>query len=369
MRYTAFSNVGKFYTRDSLAVAQSLMGGSSASSISSDGNPLPSGGTTHRAQEEAIDLLDDEVKRIIASTMGAIVLDEANTKFSGRAKALAHMYGSAAVGKPLLMGCIMDLRDYLEDGEDAAGVKPSVRAARAIRADYEKKGLDINKVATCIVGDNAAFIDAVAAELGLPRLRCIPHCLALVYAVLSAPFKRFVTATAGLAALRHAGGGTARDDALREAGIEPRHLNCKGTRWGQVLAVGENLVSAVGEATSAAEETILFSRIRAVIDTHPSFAPRKAAVPKPAATAAPSGGAGGGRRRPRQTRIPSCSTYAGSCCRIRSRFLVSGSSYVFSFHCRGRGRGRQCHHLRRSWQRALQSPRLHFAHGSADCIP
>ena len=86
MRYTAFSNVGKFYTRDSLAVAQSLMSGSSASSsISPDGNPLPVGGTTHRAQVEAIALLDEEMKRIVAGTTGAILLDEANTKYSGRA--------------------------------------------------------------------------------------------------------------------------------------------------------------------------------------------------------------------------------------------------------------------------------------------
>ena len=187
---------------------------------------LGDGGGVARARARGDELLKEATKRLFAGKNAAILVDEANSAFEGRTRPLAIMLACSQLGKPVLADIIFDVHEGYEadePGED--GVKWSTKAAHFVRKSLAELGIDINTQVTSLVADNATAMDNLAAELGLPRLRCLPHCLALVYAVLCKPFKRFVNVTCGLSAFIRVGGGQDRARLLRDAGLDPRKMN------------------------------------------------------------------------------------------------------------------------------------------------
>jgi hypothetical protein len=151
---------------------------------------------------------------------------------------------------------------------------PSQRAAQAIFRVLRNLGLDINQF-TCMVADNANFNDALAKLLGIPRLRCVPHALQLVWAEVTKLFDLFITCTSGVSALLGAGGGTSRKNLVRSVDLVPTSLHCVSTRWGQTAKVAEYLLEGAN-----------FDTLRTVMKGAPEFAlPKKKAGKKGAAAA------------------------------------------------------------------------------------
>jgi hypothetical protein len=257
MRFTALRNVGEF-----LKPSMQLLGGRIAKN---DGgaSPLSSGGTIDRAKDKAAEMYETEVKTVLKDQSGALLIDEA-----GSDRTLGIVFCSEGVGggKPVLLKLIVDFNAFVEDKEDASKIKPADKCARGIIEALASVGKSI-KDCVCLVGDNGALNDAIAKILKLPRLRCIPHCLALVYAVLSKPFKYFTAVTCSLAALLSAGGGTHRRDAVTAGGLLVSRMHPKGTRWGQVLAMGDYLLEKENDSAP-----INFLRMKAILESHTAFA-------------------------------------------------------------------------------------------------
>ena len=122
-----------------------------------------------------------------------------------------------------------------------------------------------------LMADNCSFADALARELGVERLRCVPHILALVFAQLSFRFKLFMLCTAGLSAIIHAGGGLERQKAMEDAGLNVPSLKCLTTRWNQTHDAGAYLLSTPEGASRPGFETV-----RELLETSPAFNRKKA---------------------------------------------------------------------------------------------
>ena len=152
---------------------------------------------------------------------------------------------------------------YIEPEENPDAVqplKPSQIVANQLRGSLEAVGFDIATQATCLVGDGASFNDALAKELGIPRLFCGPHALALIFKALTSRFRFFSVLTSGLSACLGAGGGTNRKEAFRKAGLSPEHFHCVVTRWGQTHRVAQKLL-----------EDGVFEKVRKIVSEDPSF--------------------------------------------------------------------------------------------------
>jgi hypothetical protein len=275
VRFTVPSNIGDMYERDQLRMATYLhkFKGSAA---------LSDGGAVARAREAAATMMSDLMTSRIAGNNAAILIDEANSIFggSGRSRPLAILLACAKIGKPFLLRVVFNVWEGWESDEVGPdGVKFSVAAAAVIREECGKIGFDIKTQATCLVGDNAAVMDAIAELLGIPRLRCLPHCFALVYAVMTKSFPRVTVATCGLSTFISSGGGTARTDALAKAGVDPRRLKPKATRWGQVLKSNSYLLTKHGEG-------MVFDVVRGLLKDVDAFKVGKAANAKAAKAAA-----------------------------------------------------------------------------------
>ncbi|NDG65103.1 MAG: hypothetical protein EBY29_16825, partial [Planctomycetes bacterium] len=250
-RFAPRSNVARLYSRNMLEMAAAV--------TKVQGDSAFSQGNVQRDMAHGGKMLREEIRRIVTGTVGALVIDEANTKFSGHTKAFGIVWASSHIAKPVLLKIVLHMSaDYALDEDGPDGVKPSVHAARAIKATLEEMGINLETSVTAIIADNAIFNDAVAKQLGVERLRCVSHALALAYAKLTEPFVRFRDATLGLSALLSAGGGTIRRDVLRKDGINVDVLHCVSTRWGQVLDTGCALLEPV-------EGIILFEKIRNVM--------------------------------------------------------------------------------------------------------
>lgn len=234
-------------------------------------DPMPEGGSVSRAMIRAAELLQAEIKCLLDGRSMSVIIDEANTRFDGRQRALAITVCCSAIGKPIIVKLISSIDDYmLNEIPQIEGqqLRPSSVAAAAIKKTLKDVGVNYETQLTCIVGDNAAFNDAVAEEVGVPRLRCIPHCLSLIYAELTKRFKLFTTVTSGLAALIKSGGGMARSKALKAAGITISRCHPVATRWGQTLAMAQYLI----EPQTQIESKLPLDIIREVISKDSSFA-------------------------------------------------------------------------------------------------
>ena len=276
IRFTVPTNIAYMYDNEHLRMAM-YMQKYKGSVMLSDGDAVA------RAHKAAAKKMKDLMTARIAGNNAAILIDEANSVFggSGRSRPLAIMLACAKIGKPFLLRVVFDVFEGWEsDDVGPDGVKFSVAAAAAvIREECEKIGFDIKTQGTCLVGDNAAVMDAIAELLCIPRLRCLPHCLALVYAVLAKSFPRVTAATCGLSTFISSGGGTARTDALTKAGVDSRTLQPKSTRWGQVLQANSYLLSKHGEG-------MVFDVVRGLLKDNDAFKIGKAAAAASAAAAA-----------------------------------------------------------------------------------
>jgi hypothetical protein len=161
----------------------------------------------------------------------------------------------------------------------------------------DRLGLTIDQV-TCFIGDNAYFNDAIAKYLGVTRLRCMPHSLALVFAELTCLFPLYTTTTSGLSAVLTAGGSVKRVEAVKEAKLLPSNLHCVTTRWGSTQGVCRELLSFPAKEDeegkdhtnySAAPTFERFEVVRRVMTDHPAFQlpPAKKAGKSGKAAAAP----------------------------------------------------------------------------------
>ena len=130
-------------------------------------------------------------------------------------------------GQPILLDLIFDCNT-------------ATKAVANIKEVCISYGIDISKQVTALVGDNAPLNDVIATALGLPRLRCIPHTLHMVFKKIVKRFKRYLAVTRTLSSvLRACGGGTYRSEALQSAGLRSNRLRAVETRWDQLHAVVE----------------------------------------------------------------------------------------------------------------------------------
>lgn len=255
-RYAPRTNIQQIYASKILDIAVAV--------TKAQGDSAFSQGNVQRDMKHGGEMLREEIRATVKGTVGALVIDEANTKFGGHSKAFGIVYASPHITKPVLLKIVLHMsKDYAFDDDGPDGVKPSVHAVRAIKATLEEMHIDLGTQVTAIIADNAIFNDAIAKLLGVERLRCVSHALALAYAKLTEPFTRFRDASLGLSAFLSAGGGTIRRDVLRKGGINVDVLHCVSTRWGQVLETGTALLEQTPEGS------IVFEKIRNIMIAQP----------------------------------------------------------------------------------------------------
>jgi hypothetical protein len=212
-------------------------------------------------------------KTVVMPRYVALGADEATTKIGGGHRPMVIIIVCAELGKSFCVDLVFSEEDEVESGGGSSGSgsggapRPSAVAAKSILAALKALDLTIDQV-TCFVGDNANFNDAVAEELGVPRLRCIPHSLALVFHKLTAPFTLFATCTSGLSALMGAGGGTSRKESMRKADLNVSRMHCVVTRWCSLQHMAQYLLELK-------EGKMVFDLVRGVMKDCPAFQPPK----------------------------------------------------------------------------------------------
>lgn len=298
IRWAPKCNLSKLYGGPNISLAFKL---------AKHGPVLTEGGTTGRAVTRGYELLRDEIRALLKGKTVSLLIDEANSKLSSRMKPLALVVCSSLLPKPILVKLFWSLDD--DDADDGAPAhpllllgaamqggggaaaaaaaaapprKPSRVAADLIEAELTDLGVDLGSQVTCLCGDNASFIEAVANNLGVPRLRCLPHVLSLIFHALTKRLPLFTVATLSLSAVLRSGGGTRREEALRDAGIAPSNLHCVETRWNQLQDMSRLLIDRGQERPEPPGFKTLFERVREVIIGNPAFTPAR---PKGAAAA------------------------------------------------------------------------------------
>jgi len=285
LRYAPKSNIAELYGGDMLSLATKL---------AQSGPVLTAGGTTDRSITHGYGLLRAEIMEQLKGKVVSLHVDEANSQLAKRKKPMVLVVCSSLLPKPVFLTLFWSLaEDALDDiepvaggggagGGGAAALLPSDVAAALIKDELRTIGIDLESQVTCLVGDNANFVSAVAGKVDVPRGRCMPHSLVLVFSALTKRFPLFTTATLSLSSVLRAGGGTRREAALREAGIAPTQLRCVETRWNQLMDVALKLIDRGPMPQPPAYQT-LFERVRKVMCDSDCFLPSK---PKGAAGAA-----------------------------------------------------------------------------------
>lgn len=257
-------------------------------------------GTVAASMALGVTLLREHVAHEIRGCPVWIAVDGATTWVDGGHKPMGVLIGcEEKLTVPYWAGLIFEEPDFDEwgaagailappdaDGEDAGDAggaaaaapappkPPSMRAAESIEVMLKELGIDKAKQVTCFIGDNEAFNTALARYLGVPRLRDVPHGLQLAWLAIIAQFKLFSTITSGLSALLSAGGGTARKDAVRAAGLKLSRLQCLTTRWGTTDDMARYLIMEKNEDTGLTN----FETLRGVLRDSPAFLPREGAA-------------------------------------------------------------------------------------------
>jgi hypothetical protein len=184
-----------------------------------------------------------------------------------------------------------------------------MRAAIAVRRRLLALRINLKTQLTAIVGDNHPFNPALAKALGVPFLRCLPHCLALTFNAVTSPFKQFVAGTLGMSALLKAGGGKHRREAFAAAGLNVAKFYCLATRWNQLYDAAMYMFSDVGGRC-------VFDIVRELLESHPALPSR----------ARPSRRRRRRRPRSRQARPAPTSTTTWSCTWASPRCLSRACS-------------------------------------------
>lgn len=234
-------------------------------------------GTVASALSYGVDMFFEQCKDELKGRSVWIGFDEATSHVEGGSHPMILMIGCEEIWEePICAGLIFGADDSAEDesGDEAGAgggpppLKPSQIAAQRIEGRLVQLGIDKAKQCTVVVGDNARFVDAVAKYLRVPRLRCGPHGLALVWVAVITGFELFTAITSGVSAVLSAGGGMRRKDAARRAGLNVSKLHCVTTRWGDTDKVAAYLME-VDEARVSN-----FDKLRNLLRDDEAFIPR-----------------------------------------------------------------------------------------------
>lgn len=174
-----------------------------------------------------------------------VIIDAAGSSLVGGCKPIAVMVGGAGLAKPVLLGVVMTPP---ADGSAAA-------CAPLIAALLARRGIDIKRSVVGVMGDNVAWNGLVTELLGLPRFRCIPHGMQLVFKALTEPFPLFNTLTTCLTGVLSAGGTTKRAPELEERLVDEESGICikasslagYSNRWATCLPVSVILLRGHGD--------------------------------------------------------------------------------------------------------------------------
>ena len=198
------------------------------------GIKLGSAGTVDQDFRIAARDMHEAIGKKVKDVFGTIVVDGATTSLLGGAKLQAIIFSSTTLKHPVLLAT-----PILENGTAAF-------LAETIKSVLVEYGIDISTNVVEIIGDNCNFNDALAAWLGLPRAKCIPHALNLVIQAFVSCFPKFGILVMKLGTLLHQGGTVARSAELRDyhgVNFKPNKLTGYGNRFASTLKVAKHLLS------------------------------------------------------------------------------------------------------------------------------
>jgi hypothetical protein len=176
-----------------------------------------------------------KLKDILKGQFVSIVLDGATTKHVRRTKVHAIMVYNSRLRRAALLDIVF---------EEASTAVDLAAEIRRILAEFE---INIRTQVTSIVGDNASLNDKLARELRVPRFKCIPHALHLVFNAFVRRFTLFCVVVRGVSRFITQGGGTKRARDLEALGVNVAKLRCVETKWYSQFEVAEYLASPLKE--------------------------------------------------------------------------------------------------------------------------
>lgn len=189
--------------------------------------------TIRRDLEGAEELLFRFIRLDIKGLPGCLISDGASLK-EDKAIAILFFSHQSMSGRPTLL-CVIFPDAVTVEG--APLVYNFEKAAEDIRAACERFGIDIATQVTCFMGDNVSFNDRVAAALGVPRGKCLPHGFSLVVkkGVFRFPLMKDLIQTAS--AVIFAGGTHRRAAELKSDAynLEPSKLLFYPNRFGSAI--------------------------------------------------------------------------------------------------------------------------------------
>jgi hypothetical protein len=196
--------------------------------ITASARAIGSADSIARHLEDAEVLLDAKLRSVLTGKFGCIVTDGATFR---RDKVVVVMFTTGALPHPVLLGLI-----FPSDDEDNMLTYDAAAGAVDIRSVAARFGIDIAKNAPALAGDNVNYNNALAAELGVARAKCIPHALHLLIkkGVAHLPlFKKLVITASGII---YAGGTSRRAAELRsEYGLAVHRLIAYTNRFGSTI--------------------------------------------------------------------------------------------------------------------------------------
>ena len=222
-------------------------------------------GTMNLDVDRATEMMKDAIKKAVKGKYGAIVVDGATLAdlLDGEVKPTAVLFASTAFPAPIALGYITN-----EDGT-------AKQAAVEIQELLDFYGITAEHT-VCLMGDNVTYNDALARELNLVRMKCIPHSLQLVFRALTKAFPAWETLTVTLGGVITAGGGKGRRLYLRSLGANSTWFIGYPNRWASTDAVGASFFkrisspiaggAAAGGAGAVPEERFGFECIQAMLE-------------------------------------------------------------------------------------------------------
>jgi hypothetical protein len=227
--------------------------------LTGNGYTFGAQGTMFDDQGDAHAMLRREITALLKDKYCAIITDGATTCLMGRQKPLAIMLSSSLLKQPLLLHALMD-----------PAVSTAAETATAIRASLSSYGVDLATQVVEVMGDNVSFNDALAAELGLPRGKCLAHALNLVVKAVCNVFPDVDVYAFGLHSVITAGGTVARTAELRT--LDSVNKRTEGllvypNRFASVV----NFIKHLLEPSAAGEKGGVYLGIREWLETGSSL--------------------------------------------------------------------------------------------------
>ena len=177
-------------------------------------------------------LMNTQLAAVVMGKFGAITADGASRKF-GQAeskKPMLLMFNCTELPKPVALALLYP--------DKTTGAFPADVAAKAIVAALARFGIhDVTKVITAFVGDNVSFNDKLARELGVQRLKCLPHALALLIKAFTAKLPLATVLSLKTGSVIFAGGSGKRAAELEARELLPSKMRGYANRFYDVLEV------------------------------------------------------------------------------------------------------------------------------------